>query len=1344
MLTFPALVALVCLPLLSLGQNLRQQTCAIGNTATIQPDANAWIGGIISLNEQGTGGFGCGKPTDDMQAYEAIRWVLELLNKKNESIQTQFQKDYYVPGIRLGLKMRNYCSNEFTAMASVMDIFPELNTDDEACTPSTNNFTLGILGASSSGDAVSLSGATVNDNIPVVSYEATATQLTMSGKYTNFMRTISPDGPLMEVITRVMTTLQWKFVVVVYDSDDYGRQAFSELHARLIASGICLTAGIMVDADDESTVNDTLNRVISANATGVVYIGPSNYAKAIINAGNGMLSMAGRLQWLVTDMPLDTVFASTSIYQRGIISVSAASRYIVEFEDHWIRINESSPSPENPWFTGWYENKYNCRFVPNAGQMNCNNLYQGLSETEKELKKRAEYQQSHNVEAAVMAVYTYARALRTAQMTLCPGVSGACPALQAMSRETFFNNYVKKVNFTFTADERVPSLASKNVAPYNAAKHLSFTPYGDIMDPSYYIYNYNDVETGGGANDFRFRLVGTYLGSYFDFNLNNVAMYSETRTARIPLPSSPCPAQGCMPCLGLPSDIKYYFETGDVVVQGIFSLHQLGLTPLTCGPQMSINQYMFMEAMIYAVKRVNADNTILNNVMLGGLGMDDCSSTVLGQALLSQVQRGNLKIVDKSGNELNPRKIEAYSAAHTTQLTLPLAEAMNMLMRPMVGYRAGGSQLDDRSRYPYYLRAVPGHQDEIKAIIQLLKKRNWMFVQVVTSNADYSQDTENIFRELASRAGICIVATHNIGQTSQDADDVVMGLSVNPGVPPTVVLLEPQDVRRLLVAFNSSRSAKFVLIGTSLWGTDDLLVKDLQILPGIITLSVKNSTLDTFKTYLSNLTVNTYTLNPWFKEWYTAAHNCSLGSQGTGLPCNQSQPITAGVNFRLMHEVEGVINAIRAIGFGLDSVLRSVCGNNYNSICSDFLTYKNKGMVFLEAIRGVTFSIEDMASPNTFSFMGNSAAIPFDVNNYFNRNYHLVGEINLWAGTMTLGAIQVYDNQNADVVMPKCTSPCTECLFMANYFDYWYIPGDLIIGGIFDIHKSGNGPFSCGALKVKNGALYTEVFNFALQKINSGTASVKLNNVSLGGLAFDGCTSPHRAKAIVNRVHTGMNIMDSMGNMFMRSNLISWMSYDSQTTIDTASLVQKIIMPLVSPGATASELDDKKKYYTFFRTIPSDSVVVRGMAEFVQQIGKKYVIVLNAPDTSSRESRDLFRKYLAEYGICIVASYEFVTDGSMNAIVSNIDNAQTQLVAVFAEPEMYINDLLAAKNNDVQDNPFVYISNRPWKFAPLQTIRVVNSVFFDLNAPTIAEFKTYLDSRRIGNTNPWFSEIYQE
>ena len=61
------------------------------------------------------------------------------------------------------------------------------------------------------------------------------------------------------------------------------------------------------------------------------------------------------------------------------------------------------------------------------------------------------------------------------------------------------------------------------------------------------------------------------------------------------------------------------------------------------------------------------------------------------------------------------------------------------------------------------------------------------------------------------------------------------------------------------------------------------------------------------------------------------------------------------------------------------------------------------------------------------------------------------------------------------------------------------MPGDLVIGAIFDIHEAGPGPFMCGDIKGSNGALYTEVFNFALNRINSGAASVALDNFRLGG-----------------------------------------------------------------------------------------------------------------------------------------------------------------------------------------------------------------------------------------------------
>ena len=52
------------------------------------------------------------------------------------------------------------------------------------------------------------------------------------------------------------------------------------------------------------------------------------------------------------------------------------------------------------------------------------------------------------------------------------------------------------------------------------------------------------------------------------------------------------------------------------------------------------------------------------------------------------------------------------------------------------------------------------------------------------------------------------------------------------------------------------------------------------------------------------------------------------------------------------------------------------------------------------------------------------------------------------------------------------------------------------------------------------------------------------------------------------------------------------------------------------------------RYSTFFRTIPSDTVIARAMANLVQNRKWQYVITLNSPDVGSRAARDKFQEYL--------------------------------------------------------------------------------------------------------------------
>ena len=70
------LAALLC----HAAADLASQSCNVDSSATIQPRAEAIVGGIIGVREQGTNGYGCGVPTGSkFSIWLAVVFLLLLL-----------------------------------------------------------------------------------------------------------------------------------------------------------------------------------------------------------------------------------------------------------------------------------------------------------------------------------------------------------------------------------------------------------------------------------------------------------------------------------------------------------------------------------------------------------------------------------------------------------------------------------------------------------------------------------------------------------------------------------------------------------------------------------------------------------------------------------------------------------------------------------------------------------------------------------------------------------------------------------------------------------------------------------------------------------------------------------------------------------------------------------------------------------------------------------------------------------------------------------------------------------------------------------------------------------------
>ena len=225
-----------------------------------------------------------------------------------------------------------------------------------------------------------------------------------------------------------------------------------------------------------------------------------------------------------------------------------------------------------------------------------------------------------------------------------------------------------------------------------------------------------------------------------------------------------------------------------------------------------------------------------------------------------------------------------------------------------------------RCRYKYYLKTVPGIEDEFRAIIMIMKNYNWKYTQVVYSTDAYNEDDVSLFRRLAAQAGICVVASYSF-----DSSYRMDMLSQQSAVRPVLLLLSPDNHRNFLAALNATNvRSKNDFIATSTFSSSSNITSRYEfIAEGFISIDIMYSDLTQFYNELATRRVITYQDNPWFEEWFEELFDCYVGDnpQGFTAPCNTASSITNAPGFKRDLKVMHVINAVYAIAYGLRSVL---------------------------------------------------------------------------------------------------------------------------------------------------------------------------------------------------------------------------------------------------------------------------------------------------------------------------------------------------------------------------------------------------------------------------------------
>ena len=451
-----------------------------------------------------------------------------------------------------------------------------------------------------------------------------------------------------------------------------------------------------------------------------------------------------------------------------------------------------------------------------------------------------------------------------------------------------------------------------------------------------------------------------------------------------------------------------------------------------CGkiqPQFGI---MYVEAMLFAIDKINQNSSFLHGYRLGAKIMDYCGDRTLLMKNLERVF------------EFNSRGL---IGPHHSEDTIVAAVIMSRKRIPIISYAATSSELNDRYKYKRVFRTVPSDRLQVKAMIDTAIKFNWTYVSFIYSSESYGEDAALHFKQKAEEASICIPALIGLPRyiPKSYAEGALTTVVNLPKITAVYLFLKGSHVRKILKAIKDLNhlTSNITFIASDEWGSRLSIVEGLEeSANGALTISQHVDEVEEFKNYFLALNPKNNRRNAWFSEFWEDVFNCTLPetkrkTNKSGVTCTGKEKLAVGRGYYEHTPVLTVINAVYAYAHVFRKVIEE-CSTDCNKsakfcvkekrLClrqtNHHTTSKLQKLKFKEPFRNRTFSFDDTGS----------VAANYDILN-FRRNdqlgnymYSKVGEWEkMRSPALSINSKRIFWNNREN--SPPSSVCSTECNF---------------------------------------------------------------------------------------------------------------------------------------------------------------------------------------------------------------------------------------------------------------------------------------------------------------------------
>ena len=321
-------------------------------------------------------------------------------------------------------------------------------------------------------------------------------------------------------------------------------------------------------------------------------------------------------------------------------------------------------------------------------------------------------------------------------------------------------------------------------------------------------------------------------------------------------------------------------------------------------------------------------------------------------------------------------------------------------------------------------------------------------------------------------------------------------------------------------------------------------------------------------------------------------------------------------------------------------------------------------------------------------------------------------------------------------------------------------PADILLGGLFPVHKSDVHDDSCAQL-FKEGVVLTEAMVYAVKYVNENR--LLPHDISLGYDIRDTCSKVLAAlKTSLDFVNNRKVFSERSWN-FTAGNVMKPTAASKQpiTVLGAgnsviSSAVNNILsifkMPQIGYASTSRLLSNKNRYPTFLRTVPPDSHQGRAIARIVSHFGWNYVALLASDDIYGRPLAETFKTEAKKFGVCLAVDILIPFDPSEETIRKTVGKLRQdkfiEVILLFTSEREAADILYEAAQQDITQK--IWIGSDSWADSPKiaeDNADIVEGMFRIINQPTVVpDFMEYFYKLNPFNNdhNPWFVEFWQE